>query len=663
MRVDQPHVRPRRSAGWPGIRRQRGSIAVMAAIWVMVAIVVLGAIDIGNLYLQRRDLQRIADMAALAAAQAAAPTNPTDMSCSSANQAAQSVAQLNDSYQVNTVAPVNGTDQIQSSCGRWDPPAAASGSSTYQIANASMACPQPSASPGTQSCPQLNAAQVTMTRKLRYSFLGMLWSTVAGPVTISATSTARAAAVDAFSIGTSLAMFGSNTDCNGNAITSSAYNPGLVNSLLSALLNTSLSFNIGTYQALACTRIKIDDLRAALQVGTVDQLLNGTASISKLANLMITALGRNSVANVQANVTESLKILNVLAKLNVLGPIALGNSSSTPGLLSIGLANTQNAANATVSLLDLLFTAAEIANANANSPAVSVNTGLNLLGLAQATLQVQVIRPPVIAIGEGGTDPTKPGNPWRTLAHTADIAVYLNVGLGTWGSLGALLPGLLDLSVRLPLYLEVAPGTAWLTSTSCAATRANSRANIVAQPGLANVCIGDAPLNSQGAMNVSGGYSCGSPQVATLMNVGVLNAVGLKTSVTATVPAISVPAVASVGGPMVFDGITGNSDDYQSVNSNQVGEVLTNALSGPAAALSKGTGLTVTATLLGVPITVGTSVIGDLLAMLSKTVLNGIFGALDQLLVPLLQLLGVQVGIATVHNMSLTCAIPQIVGN
>lgn len=184
----------------------------MAAIWVMVAIVVLGAVDIGNLYLQRRDLQRIADMAALAAAQAAAPTNPTDMSCSGANLAAQSVAQLNDSYKLSTIAPVNGTDQIQSSCGRWDPPATASGSSTYQVANASMACPQPSASPATQSCPQLNAAQVTMTRKLRYSFLGMLWSTVAGPVTISATSTARAAAVDAFSIGTSLAMFGSNTD-------------------------------------------------------------------------------------------------------------------------------------------------------------------------------------------------------------------------------------------------------------------------------------------------------------------------------------------------------------------------------------------------------------------------------------------------------------------
>jgi uncharacterized membrane protein len=617
----------------------------------MVAIVVLGTIDVGNLYFQKRDVQRIADMAALAAVQPMTGDQSACLSAAKSNVTAS--ANSNDTGYSFTLIdvtaqpnPTSRNDQITVTCGRWDPSMAGTSSPTL-----------------SSSIAPANAAQVTVYRHMNYYFMGVLNWLSAGPPIVSASATARATDIDAFSIGTSLAMFGSNKDCAGNAITSNAYNPGLVNSLLSALLNTSLTFDIGTYQALACTNVKIDDLRAAFNVGTVDQLLNGSVSINQLAGLMVTALSRKSVANAQANVDASNNILNALASLNLPGPVALGDSSSTPGLLSIGLANTQNAANATVSLLDLLFTAAEITNANAKSPAVSVNTGLNLLGLAQAALQVQVIRPPVIAIGEGGTDPMKPtNNPWRTSAHTADIAVYLNIGVGTWSPLGPLA----NTQVSLPLYLEVAPGQAWLTSTSCMATRADSRAYITAQPGLTNVCIGDAPLNSQGKMDVSAGYSCGASakpsQVTTLVNVSVLNG-PLKTSVMASVPPVSIPGVVSIGAPLTFDGITGNGDDYQSANSNQVGQVLTNALKGPAAALSTGTGLTVTATLLSVPVTISSSLLGSLLSLLSNTALNPIFGALDQLLVPLLQLLGVQVGVATVHNMSLTCGVPQLVSN
>ncbi|PRG45887.1 hypothetical protein C6T63_29395 [Burkholderia multivorans] len=78
-----------RDAGWRGKSRQRGSVAVMAAIWVMIAIVVLGAIDVGNLYFQRRNLQRIADMAAIASVE-----SMTDQ-CSQQNSPAMMAAQSN----------------------------------------------------------------------------------------------------------------------------------------------------------------------------------------------------------------------------------------------------------------------------------------------------------------------------------------------------------------------------------------------------------------------------------------------------------------------------------------------------------------------------------------------------------------------------------------
>jgi uncharacterized membrane protein len=42
-------------------------------------------------------------------------------------------------------------------------------------------------------------------------------------------------------------------------------------------------------------------------------------------------------------------------------------------------------------------------------------------------------------------------------------------------------------------------------------------------------------------------------------------------------------------------------------------------------------------------------------------VLQPVFNLLDAVLVPTLSLLGVQVGTATVHNMSLTCGVAQLV--
>ncbi|MBU9133103.1 hypothetical protein KTD17_08865 [Burkholderia multivorans] len=602
-------------------------MAVVAAIWIAVALIVLGSIDVGNLYFQRRDLQRVADMTALAAVQSVndlCPQTDTTVTASGSN------AVVTAAYRG---AALNGFDAQASgnsmsvACGRWD--VSDYGASAGYFGTATN---------------QLNAVRVVATKTVPLFFIGP-------PRTISAASTAKASNIDTFSIGTTLAMFGSNQDCAGNSVSADQRNTGLVNALLGALLNTSLSLNIGSYQALACTRVKVGDLvKAQVGAGTVDQLLATKLTLNQLVSVMVTALKNTSVANLGIYSSASSAALDTLAHLTLPGgQIPIGDSSNAPGLLSLGIANTQAAADASVSLLDLLFTAAEIANANAKSPAVNVNTGLNLLGLAQATLQVQVIRPPTIAIGEGGTDPLKPAGTWRTSAHTADVAVYLNIGVGTWDLSG------ISAQVQLPVYLEVAPGTAVLTSTSCAATAADSRAYITATPGLLNACVGDAPLNKYGMMDVSSGYSCS--KTATLVHVDVPGI-----ALDATVPAISVPGVASAGGSLVFDGISGNSDDYQSTSSG-VGHVLANALSGPVAALSSSAGLVVNATLAGIPIRVSTGLIGNLLALLTQSTLNRILGALDQLLLPLLQLLGVQVGVATVHNMSLACGVAQTVGN
>ncbi|UQO67252.1 hypothetical protein L0Z19_07025 [Burkholderia multivorans] len=130
--------------------------------------------------------------------------------------------------------------------------------------------------------------------------------------------------------------------------------------------------------------MKVGDLvKAQVGAGTVDQLLATKLTLNQLVSVMATALKNTSVANLGIYSSASSAALDTLAHLTLPGgQIPIGDASNAPGLLSLGIANTQAAADASVSLLDLLFTAAEIANANAKSPAVNVNTGLNLLGLA-----------------------------------------------------------------------------------------------------------------------------------------------------------------------------------------------------------------------------------------------------------------------------------------
>ena len=50
------------------IRRQSGSVAMLGALWLMIAVICLATIDIGNVFWQKRELQKIADLAALAGA-------------------------------------------------------------------------------------------------------------------------------------------------------------------------------------------------------------------------------------------------------------------------------------------------------------------------------------------------------------------------------------------------------------------------------------------------------------------------------------------------------------------------------------------------------------------------------------------------------------------
>ena len=565
-----------------GPKRQRGVASVLAAFWLLVAVAALAAIDVGNVFYQRRVMQSVADMAANAGAQV------VDNTCSRAPATALGSAGANG---FNASGSGN---SITTTCGRWD--ATFYAGPSYYAANATPS----------------NAVQVTVSEQVPYFFLG------AGR-TVSATGLAQAVNMGSFTIGTTTASI------DPTVIT------GLLNSMLGTNIN-ALQISAAGYQGLAQSRIQIGDLVAAAGVGTVSQLLAMNVTAAQLASFMLTALQTTQVAN--ANLSAAVGALQAVVSANIPGSqtFPIGAVNGATGLVQVSLADAQSALTATISPLDALFVAADIAQAGKS--AVNVSTGLNL-GVATATLQVQVIQPPVLAIGEAGQTPA---GAWRTSATTAQVRAFLKV---TLGALPGLPLGLGAPIVKLPVNVYVSPGQAWLASTQCLSTQAASNSVIGVRTGLANVCIGDAPTN----LSASTPYSCAP---ATLVSV-----LGLITVQIAT----SLPAVVPNSSSLTFDGIVGNADDYQATNSNQVGGVLYNTTSGFATQLSAGNGVTLNVLGISLPIS---SPVGQALLSFVLPLLTPIFNALDTVLMPVLQLLGAQIGVSTVHDLSLTCGQSQL---
>ncbi|MDR5881302.1 TadG family pilus assembly protein [Caballeronia sp. LZ032] len=566
----------------PHLERQRGAAATLAAIWLIVAVAALGALDIGNLFFARRALQSVVDLAA------SAGTQSLSSSCARATSAATGSALVN-GFDANAAG-----NSLSVTCGRWDAQA--------------NAAPDHFSTSGTP----VNAVKVSAARMVPYFF-------VRPSRQVTATAIARATDIGSFSIGTTLVSLGA----------------GQLNSLLNALLGTSLNLNLVSYQGLANAQVRVGDLVTAAGVGTVDQLLGLQLSAGDIAKLMLKALQTTSVVN--TNLSTAIGAMGAIVNANIPGnqTIALGSKNGSPGLLSIALANTQSALDATINPLEALLVSAEIAQAGKAAVILKPSIDLGLLG--SVTLSVQIIEPPALAIGEAGQDGN--GN-WRTQASTAQVRAVLDVSLVKLPNI-PLIPLLSGQMIHLPLYVDAASGTAWLASTQCAGPPLTRRSVIGVQGGIANVCVGDLTANAAFG-------ACSVP--ATILNVPGVASVSLAAALPATMPASAAPNI-------TFDGVSGNADDYQTVPSAP-GASLANGLSGLNKSLS-GT-LKISSPILP-------TVLTDLLSGIVTGLLGGVVATLPQLLtgldtvlLPVLQALGVQVGASTIHDLSLTCGESQL---
>ncbi|MCA7902793.1 pilus assembly protein TadG-related protein [Burkholderia cepacia] len=517
MPTAQSLVARRRRIGRAGERRQRGGAAIMATIFLAIAVIVLGATDIGRYYAERRHMQAAADAAALSAATQVA----SDTDCTAATTAVN---------QVTNVPPslLSGKATAIVTCGIWSPPPTSGASAQFTRTSGAALPPNNQCaglSGGTVSAEQsVNAVCVTASETVSGIFIN--------DVTISASAIAKSVPTDTFTLTTSLA----------------ALNGGLVNQLLQALTGApnALSLQVADYKGLAQVNLKLAGILANLPVGTNTGVLNGTVTLGQLANAAVQA------ATQQNLVGANLNVLNAIVAALCSGSVCGGPQIALGQLVSAATATGTSAVNASVNALGLLSTALQIANGQ-NSVSISslnVATPAPLGPLVNASVQGSVTLgaiQPATASGPPGPAncgtfdcTTNTSTSQGTVSLTTSVALLStcsdnSVIYGSNGCSGA--PSFA--TVTLPVTVSVAPATAGLMSVVCTGSQKIAKVNV--QTGVLAAYIGGA--GSPNLKSLNSGYLPDSSPGATPTQLVSVNLQGLLNLLSGTQPNVIGPVI------------------------------------------------------------------------------------------------------------------------
>ncbi|MCE4071593.1 MULTISPECIES: pilus assembly protein TadG-related protein [Pseudomonas] len=423
-----------------GRERQRGAIGVMAAGTLLLALICLAlVIDTGRLYYEQRKLQRVVDMAALEAASLSGLCGlPSGVQGYVTTSAAR-----------NGFVPATGDSLL-----------ATLGSVTFDGGYGSASSRRTFTAGGDPA----DSVRVQSTHTVPSSLLlnvASLFSGASSNTILSAQAVARRTAMAGISAGSGVLSLDST-------------NSPLLNALLGGLLGTSINLDLVTYQGIAGANVSLlalsQQLKAAgvnLELGKVDSLLGANVTAAQLLQAMVNAADASQLANVNTSLLRT-----ALATINVpTANLTLGQILSVVAPDSV----RDTALNAGVNLLDLLMATALVANKN-NAVDLDLK-GKNIAGVVP-TVKLQVISPPTIAIGYPGKDSA--GN-WRTVAKNAQVQLVVGAN--------ANLLGLNLVKLALSLKVGVAEGYAALDSIQCGGVGQSAIVNVKARPGVASANI------------------------------------------------------------------------------------------------------------------------------------------------------------------------------
>lgn len=410
-------------------RRERGAIHLIAAAALMAAVLASAlAVDVGRLSWQRRDLQRVADLAALDAmrtfGECAAPDgDPAAAARASAlrNGREGDVGTEPERVRVGRVS-------VLDSLRVFTPTAGLDGAHAVRI----------------------DARRVVPTGLLAGGF-------VEGDATLRALAVARQRAVAGLAVGSFAASIQED-------------DVDLLNQVVGGMLGGALSLNAVSYRGLADASVSMQDLiDAHPSAGTVEELLASELSFSEYATLTASAVDG-------AGAPLASAALDDLAQ-----QVDGGGRSLTLGdLLHVTPGSEEDAPGATLRALDLLLLGAQVAN---GTSAVQIDPlGISLPGVASASLEFRIVEAPRIAIGPPGRGED---GAWQTQARTAQSRLIVH--LESVNAL-TLLGGE---PVAVDIFFELAASSAHLEAIECArAADPIPRVRVGVEPGLARHGIG-----------------------------------------------------------------------------------------------------------------------------------------------------------------------------
>lgn len=351
---------------------QRGNIAVMFAL-ILPVVMLAGAfaVDEGSLYLERRQAQSVADLAAIAAATDPSKALDTAFKTFQANGLIGATLSIDDpSIQIRSSRPVHVV------VGQYKAAPELSVSARFS----------PGGSPP-------NAVQVTY-RKTGTLLLARPWQS-APEISVAALATADPQA--AFSVGSRLASL----------------NGGIANTLLKSLLGTSATLDVMSYNSLLAAKVDLLDFLGALNqqlhlsAATYGDVLKASASRGAIAAALaslLTGTAKTAATTLSTTIADTGTI--PLLKLLDIGSLSTQPVGSESGYF------------AGISALELLNAAAVIAG---NGKQIDLAVAATLPGLTSITLSVAIGEPPQHAwyrVGEKGA-----------VARTAQTRLKLTVKL------------------------------------------------------------------------------------------------------------------------------------------------------------------------------------------------------------------------------------------
>ena len=380
------------------LHAQRGATALVVALWMTVALSCLMVIDVGNIFWQKRELQKIADLAALAGASGTVQDSCRPVSGSAAQENAV-VNGLNESL----------GDALKAQAGSWNPEGSVL-SAFFQEGGMLM-----------------NACHVEVERHVPYLF--MFDAKNASSRTLTAQATAvQNSPVAKIGIRSTLASLDTEKSA-------------LLNLLVGGLLGGNLNLDAVGWKAIAgldlnlLKYLRALTLETDLTVGDYEDLLKTDLELGVLLDAMVNVLEQQeSTANIGLQALRSIQAMAHVSGLRLQLAQLLGIQTGTPS----------SALDTSLNVLELVQALVQVGNSN---HAAQAGVSIPLPGLTGIDLALSVIEPPqLFAMGNPVKAANHPNGPLhgddRIYIRTAQLRLLLSVDMKN--ALGSFSSGLID---------------------------------------------------------------------------------------------------------------------------------------------------------------------------------------------------------------------------